>query len=211
MLKAKGSTMFQKAIFLIGVLFGPFGCSGTEARPENTPKIRTANLNGAPVSLTLVGKATRTFTFLLAFDVYTIQLLVSDPSQFDARQPLKSLDKLKAVAVHITALMSVEGDRMRKSIKEALENNKVNIERESIQSLLDIFSISSEKGTVFSFTGKRLDNGTELVEIKLSGQDQPIVISEPGIIRDVFSTWLGDTSHSAGLTKLKEKLLSGQL
>ena len=201
--------MFRKAIILIGVLFSFPGCPSTKSVTKNTRQINQVDLNGSPVSLTLIGKATR--TFLRVFDVYTIQLLVSDPDQFEASQPLKSLDKLRVVAVHITALRSVEGNRMRKSITEALENNKVNMERESIQSLLSVFSVPSEKGTVFSFTGKKLNNETELVEVKLSGQTEPVLISEPGIIRDVFSVWLGDTSHSPGLTKLKKELLSRQL
>ena len=165
------------------------------------------SLDEKPIPLTLVGKAIRT---LFYFKVYTIQLFVSDPDQFDTNQPLASLDQLKAVAVYIKAILSVDGDRMQKSMREALENNQVDIQRETIKTLLESLNVTSDKGDIFSFIGKRQDDETETLECRFSKQSEPLIISEPGIMRDIFSIWLGDTSHSKGLTKLKKQLLNGK-
>ena len=216
--------MIKLNVIIFSIFISCLGCAETNSADKDTEyydlsSIQIAQLDSSgklqvqtsldekPFPLTLVGQALRTFWGL---KVYTIQLFVSDPDQFDTNQSLTSLDKLKAVAVYIKAIRSVEGDRMQKSMREALENNKVDIQKESIKHLLESLNVTSDKGDIFSFIGKRQDDGTETLEFQFSKQSEPLIISEPGIIRDIFSIWLGDTSHSKGLTKLKKQLLSSK-
>lgn len=193
------------AIFFITAL----SCAETNTSSANGTVIKNTqtNINASQITLTLVGKATRTiFSFV---NVYTLQLLVSDPSQFDTNQPLASLNNLQAVAIYITALRSVEKDRLKTSLVEALENNKIDLKRNSITKFINALNVTAKEGESFSIVGKRPNSKTELLEITVPGQTTPVVISESGIIRDIFSIWLGNTSHSSGLTKMKKQLLKG--
>lgn len=196
--------MFKKGFILFCILFSYFSCAENETTVIKNKSI-SLEVNDTQVPLSLVGTAVRTVFFV---EIYKLQLYVSHPDQFDKSQPLDSLDKLKAIAVYITASREVSGERMKTSIEEALQSNNVDTQSESIQKLLTVFNVSAKKGDKFSFIGKRLNNGTEELTAKLSGDNPPIIISEAGIIRNIFSIWLGNTSHSKGLTKLKKQLLS---
>lgn len=182
--------------------------SKSDNKTDTQPLTQTQSveINNVKVPLTLVGKAIRTLWF---FDIYSIQLWASDPKQLDANQPLEDLNQLKSVAIHITTLRSTTGEQMKKSMKKALEHNKVSIQRPSIQNFLEFFNISLKKQDVLSITGNRQKDETETLEVKYSGSNTPLVISEPGIIQDIFSIWLGNTSYSDQLTKMKNQLLSG--
>ena len=149
------------------------------------------------------------FSYALAsipiFKIYVVQLLSSDPDQFK-KEDILHLDPYQAIAIRMTFLIPLDGNRIYSTMKKALEENDVDVQREDIGAYLDALRVSVEEGDSFSFVGKKLAEGQELIEVKISGTGDIFRMSGPGLVRDVFSVWLKNVSYEGYLEDMQRQL-----
>ena len=189
-----------------------------EQIPEEIPEEKeTASNNPQPSSsprkLQFVGEATRTvypfnpirYPF---FRIYKLEFYVLDLESFDKKKTLESLKKQQATLIQMTALNTMDekrGQNLRQSFKEGLERNGVDITQSHIEDFFDYIDVEAKKGEAFFFKGLRSED-METLEVRAPNKE-PLLISKPNIIRDIYSIWLGNTDGNEDLDKLKKEIL----
>jgi hypothetical protein len=169
------------------------------------------DVGGRSHSLKLIGAGLRykKVAFIKA-KVYVGELFVEAPEKFQksADGAASSVDSEKSIAMRMTFLRDVGGDRISGGFKEALETNKVNMDTPSIKSFLDAVKAGGEAKdkTTLIVAGEKLPNGKEAVTFENSAGSATTVVGDAGFIRDVFSMWLGKTDDS-GVENLKNQIL----
>lgn len=203
----------NKIIFLMGIFFNPlcFGKLTITSIGEifhEVPLIQSSKteIDGAETPLIPFSHA---LVSIPIFKIYVAQLLNSDPDQFK-REDILHLYPQQAIAIRMTFLMSLDGDRIYSSMEKALEKNEVDIHREDISAYLEVLRVSVEEGDSFSFVGKKLADGQEIVEVKIPDSRNIFKLSGPGLIRDVFSPWLKNVSYEGYLEDMQRQLF-GQI
>lgn len=139
--------------------------------------------------------------------VYEAQLLVSDLSTFDKKEDkaLLSTEQQAAVAIQLRFLRNVESEKVISSFKEGLKKNDQSLDSESVKNFLEAVATCGEAKentsmTLLGFPAQDtlvLECGDGKVK-KLSGNK--------GIVKSVFSIWLGKAADSE-LEDLKKSLL----
>jgi len=164
-------------------------------------------------SLKLVGAGLRfkKVAFIKA-KVYVGELFADAPEKVSksAGEVLGSLDGQKAVAVRMTFLRDVDGEKVSGGFKDGLEENKVSLSDPAVRMFLEAVKLGGEAKEKTSLTvlGEKLAGGKEAVTYEGSSGKVVTVTGEPGLVRNVFSIWLGKMSDS-GLENLKSEILGG--
>ena len=135
-----------------------------------------------------------------SFNVYVIELLASQ----EKSKNLLNLNQKEAIAIRKTFLRPINKKSIYSFIAKALQNNKVDINREEIKNYLKAIHVSVEKGDSFIILGKKLSDDNDLIEVQIPDSDTLFTMSGQGLIRDIFSAWLADVSHDSSLTKVQK-------
>ncbi len=148
---------------------------------------------------------------LFKADVYVGELLMSAPEKFTRTEAaaLGSLAEQSAVAIRMTFLRDVEGEKVSGSFKDGLEENKVPVDGANVKAFLEAVKSGGEskKGTTLVVLGEKLPGGKEAVSWEDAGGKVSTITGEAGLVKSIFSIWLGKIDDS-GLESLRKELLS---
>jgi hypothetical protein len=142
--------------------------------------------------------------------VYVGELMMDAPEKFQKTKDgaLGSLSGEKAVAIRMTFLRNVDGEKVSNGFKEALEENKVKLDSASVKGFLDAVKAGGEakEKTSLVIIGEKLKDGKESVSYESSNGKLVTINGEGGLVKDIFSIWLGKIDDS-GLENLKNEIL----
>jgi hypothetical protein len=170
-----------------------------------------AAVDGRAYSLKEVGAGLRyKKVALFKARVYVGELLMDAPEKFQKNgdKALDSLGEQKAVAMRMTFLRDVDGAKVSDSFREALEENQVKLDSPAIKEFLEAVKSggeAKEKATLIVI-GEKLAGGREAVTFESSSGKASTVNGDSGLVRSVFSMWLGKIDDS-GLEHLKKAIL----
>lgn len=209
--------------FLLGFLFclpGAYASvitgSGHAKTVEGVPASleAKASVDSRSYSLKLVGAGLRykKIAFIKP-NVYVGELFVDAPEKVQKTGDgvLASLEAQKAVAIRMTFLRDVDGEKVSNGFKEALEENKVNLDGASIKAFLNAVKAGGEakdKKTIIVLTEK-LGGGKEAVTYENAAGKAITIQGGPGLVHDILSIWFGRINDS-GLESLKKEILGLQ-
>ena len=140
------------------------------------------------------------------FDIFIIQLLVSDPNQLSQNDFL-NLEVQSAISIYVKFLFPIDKKLFVSEAKKIVQNTNIDINQNHIQSYLKAISRSIKKGDTLIITGKKLFDGIEVVKIETPDAVWTIESSEEEIIKDIFSLWLGEFPKNKNLQNMKNRLL----
>jgi hypothetical protein len=144
--------------------------------------------------------------------VYVGELLLDAPEKFQrgADKALDSLAQEKAVAIRMTFLRDVDGATVQKSFREGLEANAAPLSDAAIQGFLEAVKTGGQakEGKAIVVLGEKLAGGKEAISYENVDGKVTTLIGGPGLVKAVFSIWLGKVDDS-GLENLRKGLLGG--
>jgi hypothetical protein len=175
---------------------------------SESAKLKVAERNYA---LKVVGAGLRyKKVALFKAKVYVGELMMDAPEKFQKTKEgaLGSLAAQKAVAVRMTFLRDVDGEKISSSFKDALKENSISLDSAHVKAFLDAVKTGGEvkEKTTLVVLGEKLPSGKEAVSFENSEGKLSTVVGEPGLIREVFSIWLGKIDDS-GLEHLRDGFL----
>ena len=142
--------------------------------------------------------------------VYVGELFVDAPEKLkrDSNGALASLAEMKAVAIRMTFLRDVDGEKVSNGFKEALETNQVKLESPALKGFLDAVKAGGEAkdNKPLVILAEKLPGGKESVSYENAAGKVVTVQGDTGLMRDVFSIWLGKVDDS-GLENLQKQIL----
>jgi len=161
--------------------------------------------------LSFVGAGLRTKkVVMINVRVYVGELFVGDLTKFkkNPNEALKSLSEASPVAIKLNFLRDVEADKIQTSFKEALDANKIDVNKPEVQKLLDAVKNGgpTKKGTSLTIVGIKKGDGSEVLIYEDSNLKATTVSGGPGLLQEAFSIWLGNPSDD-GVANLKNALL----
>lgn len=170
----------------------------------------TAKVADRSHSLKLVGGGLRyKKVALFKADVYVGELFVDAPEKFTKTKEgaLASLANQKAVAIRMSFLRDVEGEKVSGSFKEGLEENKAEMSA-NVKAFLEAVKTGGEskKGSTLVVLGERLAGGKEAVSWENGAGKLTTITGEAGLVKTIFSIWLGEIDDS-GLESLRDQML----
>lgn len=172
-------------------------------------KTATADIDGASHSLQVVGAGLRAKKVVFVnVKVYVGELFVSSLEGFKKADPLTSIKDQKAIAIQLHFLRDVDSENVRKSFKEALEANKVNIQDSSIQQFLESVAKGGEakSGKALTILGFKHSDGSESISYETTSGNVSQIKGSEGFVQNIFSIWLGKPSDD-GVASLKKEIL----
>ncbi len=147
---------------------------------------------------------------LFKADVYVAELLMDAPEKFSKTQggALDSLAAQKAVAIRMTFLRDVEGEKVSSSFKDGLEENKAPIDSANVKAFLAAVTAGGEskKGSNLVVIGEKLAGGKEAVSWETGSGKVTTISGDAGLVKTIFSIWLGKIDDS-GLESLRDQML----
>ena len=196
--------IFLSAVFISPCSFGKLTITSLGEVFHEVPLIQESQteIEGSAIPLVPFGHALTS----KVLDICVVQLLVSDPNQFE-RADLLQLDPQEAIAIQMTFLIPLNGNSIYSVIRKALKKNGVDIHREDIKAYLEVVKVSVRAGDSLVFLGKKLSDERELVEVKIPNSGRLFRISGEGVVRDVFSAWLENVSYADYLERAQQQLL----
>lgn len=158
-----------------------------------------------PIILKPVGQGTRSKKIaLFSIKVYEAELFVSESTQL----PASSDEILKSpyISLIINPARSFPGEKMKQSVLDSYEENKINSETEAQKKFIDLFKDRKiNKNEAITLFGQQTDHSSQLF-IKM-GNEHVEIAGPKNFVKEVFSIWLGATTDK-NLEKLKSDLLS---
>lgn len=147
---------------------------------------------------------------LFKANIYVGELLLDAPEKFQRTLDgaLPSLSQQKVIAMRMTFLRDVDGEKVSNSFREALLENKVKLDSPGIIGFLNAVKSGGEakEKTTVLVLGERLQEGKEAVTFESSSGKLETVLGEAGLLNDIFSIWLGKIDDS-GLENLRNEIL----
>lgn len=179
----------------------------------NIAKSGEATVEGRKSALTAIGAGLRKKKVaIVKVNVYVAQLLGSDAAKFkrDMNKALESIDAMKAVAIQMNFLRTVDAETVEKSYMDSLEKNNVNLAAPAIRAFLNAVKNGGEAvdGKTLVILGEKLADGAEAVTYENTKGDAVTVRGEAGFVKAIFSIWLGNTTD-AQLEDLKKSIVEG--
>jgi hypothetical protein len=185
-------------------------CTPGSTEIEGVKVCAGARLESPAISLGLVGAGLRykKVAFIKA-KVYVGEFFADSPAKivktFDGA--LASLAAEKVVAIRLTFVRDVDGEKVSNGFKEALEENKVQLDSAEVRQFLGAVTSGGavkEKQALTVVGDKR---GTkEAVSYENAAGKLVNITGEPGFVQNIFSIWLGKIDDS-GLENLKNEIL----
>lgn len=205
--------------FLATLLLCPAGFAGVltaspGSREIEKVKVSTeakAKLADRSYNLKLVGAGLRyKKVALFKADVYVAELFAESADKFTKTEAgaLDSAAAQKAVALRMTFLRDVEGEKVAGSFKDGLEENKIPLDSPNVKAFLEAVKSGGEskKGSTLVVLGEKLAGGKEAVSWENGSGKVTTISGDAGFIRTIFSLWFGKLDDS-GLESLRDQIL----
>ena len=172
-----------------------------------------ASVDGRDYELATVGAGLRKKKVsILKVKVYVGQLLVSDQASFvrDLDGALDSLDSMKAVAMRMTFLRSVEVEKLVDAYQKGMEANGVDFSQGEGAAFLQAVEKGGDAagGEDMVVVGEKLEDGTEIVTYQNSEGQTESIVGPKGFVKAILSLWIGETIEQE-TEKLKADLIMG--
>lgn len=170
---------------------------------------------GPAIPMTLIGSGLRKKKVLfINFRVYTARFLVSarEADGFD-RAPdraLESLDRIPAVAMHLTFERSVSADQLTDGVTAAMNANGYDVNGDAdLQSLSRAMRSMGAipTGAVGILAAVSVDAATDLVVYQAPSGTVASIRGRSGLKRALMSAWFG-TPADGGLRVLRDEILA---
>ncbi len=173
----------------------------------------SVDIAGRQFSLTTVGAGIRTKRIAIVnIKVYVAQLLVAEPSRYTRTMDgaLNSLNSMKEAAIRLDFLRSVDAQTVQSSFRDSLLANQVDLNRPAIREFLDAVSNGGDahQGKPLTLVGERLSDSVDAITYEDTTGKVTTIMGPAGLVRDIFSIWLGKPADS-GVENLKKLLVSG--
>lgn len=177
----------------------------------NSVPLATGATTAQGTKLTFVGAGLRAKKILLInVKVYIAQLFVADVSKLkkSEAEALSSLTAAQPVAMQLHFLRDVDAGKVQGAFREAMEANKIDLKKPEVQKFLEAVKNGGEakEGKTLTLLGIKNPDGTETVTYEDANGKVASVSGAAGVLRDVFSIWLGQPSDD-GVARLKASLL----
>jgi hypothetical protein len=177
---------------------------------ESVPLAASATTDkGAKLSFVGAGLRAKKVVFVNV-KVYVAQLFAADAAKLKKSDAeiLGSLDSAAPVALQMNFLREVEASKVQSSFKEALEANKVDMNKPEIKKFLDAVQTGgkAKEGKTLTLLAVKNPDATETVTYEDANGKATAVSGAAGFTRDVLSIWLGKPSDD-GVARLKSDLL----
>ncbi|MCB0366414.1 MAG: hypothetical protein H6624_09305 [Bdellovibrionaceae bacterium] len=172
-----------------------------------------ADVNGRQYELTTTGAGLRNKKVaILKVKVYVGQFLVSDSGAFvrDLGGALDSVDNMKAVAMRMSFLRSVEVEKLVDAYKLGMEANNLNLSAPDVQGFLQAVQDGGDAqgGQDMVVVGEKLADGTEVVTYQNSEGKTWTINGAAGFVKGIMSLWIGNTIEKE-TEQLKKNLILG--
>lgn len=208
----------MKITILIALFLGPLFSSSSFAQVL-MPQMGSKKIEGVTLpssanthdgqKLQFVGAGLRNKkVFMVNVRVYVGSLLVADVTKFKKSAPLLTLSEAAPAAVQLHFLRDVDADKVQSSFKEALEANKVDLQKPEVQKFLQAVKSGGEikKGTLLTILGLKNSDGSEVIVYEDSNLKATTISGGVGFLQNIFSIWLGHPSDE-GVAQLKSDIL----
>ncbi|MCB0385190.1 MAG: chalcone isomerase family protein [Bdellovibrionales bacterium] len=172
-----------------------------------------ADVNGRQYDLTTTGAGLRNKKVaILKVKVYVGQFLVTDVGSFvrDLDGAVDSLDNMKAVAMRMSFLRSVESEKLVDAYKLGMEANNLNLSAPDVQAFLQAVQDGGDAqgGQDMVVVGEKLADGSEVITYQNSEGKTWTVNGAPGFVKGIMSLWVGNTIEKE-TEELKKNLILG--
>jgi hypothetical protein len=142
--------------------------------------------------------------------VYVGEFFAVSPAKIvkSAEGALASLGAEKVVALRLTFVRDVGGEKVSGGFREALEENKVNLDAPSVKQFLDAVTSGGavKYHQALTVVGEKVERGKEAISYESAAGRVFRIQGESGFVRDIFSIWLGKINDS-GLQNFKDEIL----
>lgn len=168
---------------------------------------------GKELKLEALGEGIRNKNlFLVRVKVYVGQLFGADKKTFvtkSAEPALNSLVFSQGMAMRMTFLRTVSGERIEESFRKACEVNGIDPSKGPFAQFLAFAKegLAVKKGDSILVWGVK-EGKKEVIFYKVGGKTQRVE-GEPGFLREVFSLWLGKPVDS-GMEDLQNEILGAK-
>lgn len=215
----KLSSLFLSLIFLSQV------ASASVLTVENgTRSIEGVNV-ASSASLTLpgttsadkldsIGAGLRTKKVLIAnVKVYVAQIFLDNAGKFVRTNSgaIKSLSEMKAGAIRLTFLRSVDAPTVQVSFRDALDANDIDLKNKGIAAFLAAVNdgADAQNGKSMNISLKKGDNGIVTVVYENTAGVEKTITGDETLFKGIMAIWLGEPAD-AGLQVLKTAILKGE-
>ncbi len=184
--------------------------AGKAIEGVSTSTSAKVSVQGRSSALSLVGAGLRykKIAFIKP-NVYVGEFFVDAPAkvQKTAAAVLGSLDGEKTLAMRMTFVRNVDGEKISNGFKEALEENKVKLDAGPVKAFLEAVKSGGEakdKKTLI-VVGEKL-GAKEVVTYENAAGKAVSVEGGPGFVKEIFSMWFGKIDDS-GLESFRDDVL----
>lgn len=181
----------------------------------NVAKSASLTMTGSSSSekLDFIGAGLRQKKVLVAnVKVYVAQIFLDNSGKFvrTAAGAVKSLNDMKAGAIHLTFLRSVDASTVQVSFRDALDANDVDVNNKGIAAFLNAVKdgADAKEGKSMNISLKKDDKGVVTLVYETNGTEKT-VIGDAALFNGIFSIWLGEPADS-GLEVLRTTILKGE-
>lgn len=181
----------------------------------NVAKSATLALPGATeaTKLDFIGAGLRAKKVLVAnVKVYVAQIFADNAGKFVRTEDgaMASMKDMKAAAVNLTFLRSVDAPTVQVSFRDAFDANDVDLNNKGIAAFLAAVkeSADAKDGKSMSMSMKK-DNGVVTLVFEGTNGVEKTVTGDEKLFDAILSIWLGEPADS-GLETLKTKLIKGE-
>ncbi len=196
-----------------GVLSLEHGSKSIEG--VNVASSATLSLTGATEATKLdsVGAGLRQKKVLVAnVKVYVAQIFVDNAGKFVRTEAgaMASLKEMKAAAVNLTFLRSVDAPTVQVSFRDAFDANDVDLNNKGVAAFLSAVkeSADAKEGKSMKMSMKK-DNGVVTLVFEGTNGVEKTITGDEKLFNAILSIWLGE-SADAGLEVLKASILKGE-
>lgn len=180
----------------------------------NIAKSATLTVSGAGEKLDYIGSGLRSKKVLIAnVKVYVAQLFLDNAGKFVRTDSgaVKSLNDMKAGAIHLTFLRSVDAPTVQVSFRDAFDANNVDLNNKGVAAFLAAVKAGADaqNGKSMNISLRKDDKGVVTVVYENTSGKETTITGDNVLFNGILSIWLGAPADS-GLKNLKAAILKGE-
>jgi hypothetical protein len=124
---------------------------------------------------------------------------------------MKSIQDMKAGAIHLTFLRGVDAPTVQTSFKDALEANDVDLNNKGIVAFLAAVKngADAQDGKSMNMSLRKDDKGVVTVVYENTNGTESTITGDDTLFKGILSIWLGESADN-GLAVLKAAILKGE-
>ncbi len=180
----------------------------------NIAKSATLNMSGSSEKLDYIGSGLRLKKVLIAnVKVYVAQLFLDNAGKFvrTSSGAVKSLSDMKAGAIHLTFLRSVDASTVQVSFRDAFDANNVDLNNKGIAAFLAAVKegADAQNGKSMNISLQKDDKGVVTVVYENTSGVEKTIKGDNTLFNGIMSIWIGEPADT-GLSNLKSAILKGE-